>query len=475
MNILKLFKNTAFKDTSNYLVGQILVMGLGLISLPIFTKLLSKGEYGELALMQSMIAVITPILIIGVHGSLANVYLKKKSELSKFSGTVLLFLLFSIVFFSLIFVCAHRELALGLNMSVQTLTAGFIIAVLNVPFLLYNSLLTASRKSRQFATISFFQSFLTLLFSLGLIYTVCKNDKLDGRIWGQLIAFFILSFWALFQLIKRAKFCFVRKHIHFALKFGLPLLPHALSGVILAQFDRLMIGDINGKEDTALYSVAYNIGNLMFVFAAALNKTWVPRFYDWVSSQNWGKIEESAKTFNLIAIVVAIGMIFFSQEIFILLVDAKFHQSVGIVPLIVLSGYVTLLYLFYGNYSFYYEKTGLIAINTISAGICNISLNYWLIPLYGYEIAALTTLISYLLLFVLHYLNAKYVLKANVISLAPLLKGGLMLLISYGIWYLITLLPFDRIVVFFVKVAAFSLISLFFYEKNKQNIKGIFR
>ena len=44
------------------------------------------------------------------------------------------------------------------------------------------------------------------------------------------------------------------------------------------------------------------------------------------------------------------------------------------------------------------EKTNLIAYSSIVAGFINIMLNLWLVPIYGIEGAAVTTMISYLVL-----------------------------------------------------------------------------
>ncbi|GAH32940.1 unnamed protein product, partial [marine sediment metagenome] len=82
------------------------------------------------------------------------------------------------------------------------------------------------------------------------------------------------------------------------------------------------------------------------------------------------------------------------------------------------------LYTLYGNYSFYRKKTGLISLTTLFAGGINIGLNYWLIPIYGYVAAAYTTLVSYFLLFLFHFLNVKYILKEkDIISIGRVLSN----------------------------------------------------
>lgn len=67
----------------------------------------------------------------------------------------------------------------------------------------------------------------------------------------------------------------------------------------------------------------------------------------------------------------------------------------------------------YVNYAFYEKKTKNIAAITIVAGGLNILLNYLFIPKFGYIAASGTTLISYVVLFLLHYINVKWILKVK--------------------------------------------------------------
>ena len=100
-----------------------------------------------------------------------------------------------------------------------------------------------------------------------------------GRIYSQLVITFIFSILLIAYLIKRSKFNFEKKHLIYSLKYGIPLIPHALSGFILAQFDRIIINNLCGNYQAGLYSFAYNIGMIMNVIVLAMNKSWVPIFY----------------------------------------------------------------------------------------------------------------------------------------------------------------------------------------------------
>ena len=64
----------------------------------------------------------------------------------------------------------------------------------------------------------------------------------------------------------------------------------------------------------------------------------------------------------------------------------------------------------YVNIEFYMKKTVGVAAATITATIVNILLNFIFVPLYpeaSYVVAAYTTLVGYMVLFLLHYLLVK--------------------------------------------------------------------
>jgi len=61
----------------------------------------------------------------------------------------------------------------------------------------------------------------------------------------------------------------------------------------------------------------------------------------------------------------------------------------------------------------------------------NISLNYLLIPKYGYTIAALTTLASHILIFLLQYVTTRFILKFDKLKLRSVFPDFLVVVIVF--------------------------------------------
>lgn len=452
-NIINKTTNRSFvKDSFNYLVGQILTMGISFLSIPIFTNLLSEGDYGKVAIVFSTTAIISPLLMMGFHGSIVNKYVKTPEECASYLGTILLFLLFSISFIVICLTFVGSNIASYFSIDEKVFWASVISSILMVPILLYNSYMVAIKRSKEFVFLSFLTKALAFLLSVGLILYFLNDHRFWGRIFGQIGGLFIVATWSIFKLIKNSEFKFIKKHLVFGLQFGLPLIPHSLSGVILADFDKIIINDLTGDRNTGIYSIGYNIGTIMFIIVSSLNQAWVPRFYENMKKKSVIAIEKMAIQYSLVVSLFAVFLIFFSREILLILVNERFYSAISIVPIIVLSGYEVFLYTLYVNYAFYKANTKLIALNTIIAVCVNLRLNYSLIPIYGYEVAAITTLISYFVLFLLHFINAKYVLKMDVVKLIKLVPATLLLISFTILFYFLEFLSFSFGVNLFIKI-----------------------
>ena len=150
--------------------------------------------------------------------------------------------------------------------------------------------------------------------------------------------------------------------------------------------------------------------------------------------------------------------------------EKSYHEAFIIIPIVVIGYFFFFLYSLYVGYAFYYKKTLLISIITIVSGLLNIGLNYLLIPKYGYMIAAYTTLITYIVLFLLHYINVKYNIKVdNTIPLRTNYKNLVIIAIATAIFFVIN--SYVSNIVIEVIIEVFTLILLSFHLVGYSNIK----
>jgi len=454
--------------SKNYLSAGIFTKALAFISVPIFTRLLLPSEYGILAIFSSVISIFSILLGSNIHGAIARYYYEKSNDFAEFLGSNLIFILF-FNFFAISLLYIFKDNIANFFVIIPYL---FFIAILisafTIPSNMYLSYLQASKQSKKFSLISINEGILSLIVSIIWVYLL-KENRYYGKVYSSLLITTVFTVYMICNLVKLSKFNFKLEHIKYSIKFGVPLIPHALSGFILAFFDRIIINQLTGSLNTGLYSFAYNVGMVMNIVVMAMTKAWVPIFYENFASKDFKKIDNLAYNYSKYIYFAAIGLILFSKEIVSLMADEKYYTALPVVPIIVIGYVGVFLYTLYGNYSFYRKKTGLISIATLSAGGINIGLNYWLIPIYGYVAAAYTTLVSYFLLFLFHFLNVKYILKEkDIISIKRVLS-------NFG-WIILAVLVFVFtnsyinifVISLIIKILFVVFIGWMFFIKNRQ-------
>ena len=399
----------------NYLSADFLGKGLVFITIPIFTRLLSPDEYGLLSIFKSLVGIFTVLLGFNVWGTVTRYYHEENNDFDKFLGSNLLFVFIVNLFLMSILFLFKKEVASFLDISSYLFIFIILISVFTVIIKIFLSYLQTSKQSKIYAFISVGKSIFVLALSIILMY-ILEDSKYFGRVYAQFFIVLIFSNIIIYFFKDVFEFDFKLKHIKYSLKIGIPLIPHTLSHFILSHFDKIIINQLTGATNTGVYSFAYNVGMIMSVVVLGMNKAWVPIFYENLRDNNYDKINNLAYKYSKYICIIAIILILFSKEIVIIMSDKSYYSALSLIPIIILGYVGVFLYTLYANYSFYRKKTILISLNTFIAGTTNIGLNYLLIPKFGYTIAAYTTLFSYFLLFELHYLNARFVLKEKLIS-----------------------------------------------------------
>lgn len=425
-------EKSLFCHTKNYLIAELFNKGIIFLTIPIFTRLLLPEEYGIISIFGSVIMILNVIMSYNLNITVTRRYHEDYGEFDEFIGTNLIFLLVSNIFFILIAFLLKEQIASLFGIDSIIFFIAVIISALTCVVNIELFYLRASQNSQKYALITVVRGTVLTLGAILWMYLLKENRYL-GRVYSQLVTMGFLFLYEMYNLIKISKFKFKLKHLKYSLLFGIPLIPHVFSDFILTQFDRIMINKIIGSGEAGLYSFAYSVGMILLVFIVALNNSWTPIFYKNLKEKKYNEIQNSIEKYSKIIFFIALGLILFSEEIVMLMASQNYYVALRIIPIIILANVAIYLYSLFSNYAFYRKKTGLISLFTFISGLTNIGLNYIFIPKYGYIAAAWTTLVSYVILFVSHYINSKYILKEKVIKLKKIMIDlGILLMIVIG-------------------------------------------
>jgi len=389
------------KKISTYTLANTLNKGVIFLLIPFLTAYLTLEEQGALSLFTTSLAVLSPLVALQITGAINVEYFRKEfgeAAFPRYVSSALAVSFFSFLMLSTVVVLFRDELYDFLELQPLYLLilpfVAFLVAWLEV--LKVNYIIRG-----QAIRFGVFLLGLTLLDLLLSITLVAKFDLgVVGRIWGVVAPKIIFGFIAarlLFkgQLLTRD----VRKiYLKDVLRFGIPLLPHALGGIMLHSADQFFIKSMVGLEELGVYSIAYRIGSVIMLIDVSFNQAFSPFMFRGLKV---GSKPELVKILR-IAVLYAIGLVACSIMLYLLLpylyhffVDQRYHAGQVYVMWIAM-GYVLLgIYKVFTNFLFFHKKTRIVGAITISCAMLNIAMNYFFIQKFGTIGAAYSTLISF--------------------------------------------------------------------------------
>lgn len=402
------------KGFGNYLGEGVVVSGIGILSVPILTRAMSVSEYGEFNVILSYVSIASVLFVLNVHSSVGRYFYEKTEDFGTFLCAVIVFsmLLFSISSF---FFFQYFNHSYFLSSMVVILTAFAIIESI------YRQIFQAQLKSRDIAITGILKAVLVFCLIIFSIFYLGK-DGYEVPLYSRSIGGAVFFIYFLLAITKYFSIGLKFSHFKYFFSYSFPLIPYALSSIILSHFDRIMIMELAGNEDAGLYSFAYNIGFIMSLIIGALNSGFYPVFFKNYSEGDFVNHDVSLYKTQNIVIISFLFFILFYEEIGLILGPDRYSESLPVVPIVVL-GYVFYSFFCIYNRNFdFAKKTYLSTAVIFTAGVFNIALNYLYIPMYGYISAAYTTLASYMLLALLSWSASIFMLKIHSASFWLLLK-----------------------------------------------------
>jgi len=406
--MLKLITNNLIIYGSTNLIKSFIPFLL----LPILTTYLSQTEFGILSLIEVAILFLFPIISLNIKGAINveffNLGLKELKYFitNSLSLTFLVFISISVIFFSF---SSNIEKITGIPQNIVIFLPVFSFLRVNSQVLL--GIFQISQNPKKYALFTIVQSLFDFL--LTYILVVIYHQNYWGRLGGIYISFFVSSIIALIYLYKFDYLTLpVFKYTKNILNFGIPLIPHAVGGTIIAMSDRFFISYYYSYNDVGIYSVAYQVSSIMLLFGMSLNQGWVPIFYKLLKSKTDIKIILKYIIYLSFFILTTFLLIFiFRNFIFNLFINEKFYISKDYFLLLLFGFLFQSLYFLITNFIFYFKKTTYLAIITCSCALINILLNFILIQTYGVKGVAIATFITWGLFLLIIIISTYFLLE----------------------------------------------------------------
>lgn len=491
--MLERLKSTV-RDTFVYSLSNIAPKVIGVVLLPLYTKKLLLNDFGNWDLIDNIIQILAGIIILGQASSI--IFLNNSKEYKYQKGTTLFTLTIFILGICLVLVVVTEIIIAKYSaffehaqIKAEYLRLTSYVVFFKVLNNLFLSKIRAEEESVFYSAVSVAGTLLLMI--LTIYFVAYENQGITGILTSAVIVEILTTLVLLVKIIPQLKARFSRTILSVALKFGIPLVFSAIGFLLLNQSDRFIIKFMLGSKYVALYGLGYRVAGVLNMFLVLpFSLGLLPVAYKYFGQPDDTRFFSKLMTYSTFFFVW--GFVFlslFSREIVkVFAAKNDFGSVYLLVPIILLSYVFSGMRLTASLGMMLTKNTKPIAWITLASSALNIILNFIFIPVYGIMAAAVNTLISFALFYVItqilsdRYLKIKY---ENFKLLLMVVVGSALAAVIY------ILPPMNFLIHLLIKLALvilfpFILFIFNFFEKSELDvltspakivefIKGIFK
>ena len=407
----KINNRAFFKDLSWYFLGSFVPLLIGFAKTPIFTRHFNKEDYGYLGIVTITFTYLGMVLFSWIGSCIWRYYSKYETEKKL---TTLYTNLAFLYFISMVVLLTITLIWYGFAnhfLVKQLIFYSFFQILLNQLFLFYMVLIRLKGKAKFYTIFQSVRAFFSIIIALAMVFILKSNISALVSSLVFLDAL-VLLFLFIFNPAKVTfKYHFIsKKRIKELITYGGVGLILNVSLLVITTSDRYIIAWFSNLANVGIYDQVYKLGQisvvaLVTIFFNTINPLLLKEL-ELNFDNSVSLIRKYLKPFFIYGLPIIIYLSIFSKDISTLFLGEEFRVGYTILPFVFLAAYLQGLSSFYELRLKFSNKFRRLSIIAIAAAVLNILLTFIFVGLYGYKWAAITTVISYLVLIVLlHYFD----------------------------------------------------------------------
>lgn len=455
------------KHSFIYSLGNLIAKALGFFFIPIYTRYLTPKDYGILELLELTATIISMFLGMRIGVAIIRFYydFEKEIEKQELIGTSLLILLFIallIIIFSQLFSREISFLIFDTYIYGKFFKIVFLYTALSLIASVSESYLIARKQSFLYTIVTL--STLVSYITFNIYFIIFRKLGVLGILYSSLITKALNSSSLTIYCILKNKLRFSFQKLVYILKFSLPLIPAAFGVFILNYADRFILQKFVNTSSVGIYSLAYKFAYMLpFLVLQPIQMILTPQMFE-ISQKKEG-IEIISKMFTYVFLIICFASLvisIFAKDVITIMTTPAFYGAYKMIP------FITLGYAFMGISNFLQaclmikKRTCYIGIAVFISALCNIFLNFFLVPKFSIMGAAYATTVSFFIMFVFFYFFSQRTLSIKY-EWIRLIK---IILISMLIFYLSHLLKLPLIYSILFKFAVLLVFPILLFVVN---------
>lgn len=402
-NRKRLHVSAGVKSAVVYTISNIVTRGLAIITVPIFTRIMTTAQIGQVNLYNSWYGMISAFATLSLTSGGFSVAMKEfDKERDQYLSSILtltssIALLISLIYF----------VNPAFWNSITGLPTVFMILILI-------GLLVAPARDFWFARqryeykyklsglISIVSAIVAAAISVfAVLHTSDPNKTAEVRLVSNYIVVYgvALCLW-LYIFIKGKKLVDIQ-YWKFSLALSIPLIGYSIASQILSTADRIMIGKLVDESSVGIYGTIYSVSSIFTMVWTAINASFVPYLYQNIDKKEDNSVRKISFTLITAYAFVAVFLVLVAPEIVRILATKEYYEAIYIMPPIAAGVFLTSVSNMYSNVLLYLKSSKHIMYAAMIAAAANVGLNYVFIIAYGYVAAAYTTMACYMIMTIL--------------------------------------------------------------------------
>lgn len=391
------------KNTGVFALANLLTKILTFVLVPVFTHYLTTEEYGIADTVTTTSSLLLPLLSLGVYEAVLRYGMKtgedKKAVFTNSMwvitlSTILLFLLW----YPLTRISAIKEYYLPF----------VLILVLDEYITTFSAFSKAIGRVKSSAFLGVFRSVVYL--SLSILFVVAFRWKTQGYLYALVLseALTFIGYTMINRYHRYLCFRFDSRLLRQMLSYSLPLMINGLMWWIMQSSDKYVLLATIGASANGIYSVANKVPSILTLLHTTFFQAWQLSVIE-----EHGATDASAyftkifKKYCEVAFSVVLICLLLVKPVFTIILGAGYIVAWRYSLLLSVA---TLFFSFSSFYGCVYsasEHTKNALFTSLVGAVTNIVLNIILIPKWGIQGAAFTTMLSYLIMWVIRYFDVK--------------------------------------------------------------------
>jgi O-antigen/teichoic acid export membrane protein len=397
-------------DFATYGITTILSRGIGLLLVPLYTRVLSPADYGAIDLLTVFGTLVGLTIALEVSQGVARFYGDAPTDRAKseYASSALWFTVASYSVFAVAALAAAEPLA-RLILGDDGFATSFRLAVVSIwfaaIFYLAQNQLRYELRPRQYAVVSLSATLIGV--AVSIILVTAAGMGINGVMTGQIVGNAVGATGGLVATRRTFRALFLRERLTELLRFSAPLVPSGIAVFVVLYIDRILIEHYLSISAVGVFGVAYRLASIVTLPVIAVQAAITPLVYQHYRNADTPRaLTEIFGWFIALSLLTLLGLSLFSPEIVAIIAPADYAEAADVVPILAPGLLLANMYVFAPGLAIE-RRTGAIAVINIGGAVAIFALNVLLIPVLGLIGSAVADLIGAATMFTAYLVSSQ--------------------------------------------------------------------